>query len=154
MAGVYGANNYFGGGNAMAGGWGGPYSQTAIPAQTSNTIMCVIIQSESEVNTYLVAAGTTVMLICFNTGRFFLKGMDRNGIQMPIRAFNFNELQQVMKKDNAQTVDVNAQQTTQQPQTQTNTVFATKDDVEKIEKQLAAIASAMNQGGVQQNVSG
>ena len=153
MAGFYGANNYFGGGNAMAGGWGGPYSQTAIPAQTSNTIMCVIIQSESEVNTYLVAAGTTVMLICFNTGRFFLKGMDRNGIQMPIRAFNFNELQQVMKKENAQTVDVNAQQT-QQPQAQPNAEFATKDDVEKIEKQLAAITAAMVQGGVQQNVSG
>ena len=143
-AGFFGANNYIGGNTG--GGWGSPYGSPAIPAQTSNTIMCVIIQSESEVNTYLVAAGTTVMLICFNTGRFFLKGMDRNGIQMPIRAFNFSELQQVVKNDNnAQAIDVTAQ-----PQQQTKVspqpVAATKDDIDRIEKQLAAITAAMGGG--------
>jgi hypothetical protein len=141
-AGFFGANNYFGN-NAIGGGWNNPYGSPAIPAQTSNTIMCVIIQSESEVNTYLVAAGTTVMLICFNTGRFFLKGMDRNGIQMPIRAFNFSELQQVVKNDNnAQTIDVTAQPQ-QQTQASPQPVAATKDDIDRIEKQLAAITAAM-----------
>ena len=138
MAGYFGTGNYFGG---NTGGWGNPYTPSAIPAQTSNTIICVIIQSESEVNTYLVAAGTTVMLICFNTGRFFLKGMDRNGIQMPIRVFPFKEEQQVAKKEEPQT-------TAPAPSPQ---VAATKDDIERIEKQLAVITAAM--GGGQNAVS-
>ena len=137
MAGYFGTGNYFGG---NAGGWGNPYTPSAIPAQTASSIMCVIIQNENEVANYLVAAGTTVMLVCFNTSRFFLKGMDRNGIQMPIRAFSFKEEQQVAKTEEPQTTAP-----AQSPQ-----VAATKDDIERIEKQLAAITAAMGGG---QNVA-
>ena len=138
MAGYFGTGNYFGG---NAGGWGNPYTPSAIPTQTANSIMCVIVQNENEVTNYLVAAGTTVLLICFNTGRFFLKGMDRNGIQMPIRVFSFDEIQQVAKKEEPQAVGT----TVAPPQ-----VAATKDDIERIEKQLAAITAAMGGG---QNVA-
>ena len=53
-------------------------------------LYCVVVNSESEVHNYLVAANSTVLLICFNLKRFWLKSTDQNGIQT-LREFDFNE---------------------------------------------------------------
>lgn len=65
------------------------YSQ--MQPQNSGSIMMIQIQSDDEVNTYPVAAGTTVMLINFSTNKFWLKSTSTSGVPEPLRRFNFNE---------------------------------------------------------------
>ena len=64
------------------------YGQTPSPL---NGFYCVVVQSEAEVQNYLVAANSTVLLISFNLKKFWLKGTDQNGIALPLREFEFNE---------------------------------------------------------------
>lgn len=65
-----------------------PYS----PLQQSNgNMLTVFIDSEQEVNDYPVAAGTTVQLISFKLGKFWLKSTATNGVPQPIRIFSFSE---------------------------------------------------------------
>ena len=71
-------NNYF----------GNSYGQVPSPM---NGFYCVVVQSESEVQNYLVAANSTVLLISFNLKKFWLKGTDQNGIALPLREFEFGE---------------------------------------------------------------
>ena len=75
------------------------WSQTAYqqpvqqPAQqTSNgQLLTVFVDSETEVNDYPVAAGTTVQLISFKLGKFWLKSTATNGVPQPVRIFSFKE---------------------------------------------------------------
>lgn len=60
------------------------------PQQTGSILM-IQIQSDEEVNTYPVAAGTTVMLINFSTEKFWLKSTSTSGVPEPIRKFSFKE---------------------------------------------------------------
>ena len=108
----------------MIGGYSGGYNY-GIQPQVSNTIMCVIVQSEDEVNRYLVAANSTVMLLCFNTGRFYLKGTDANGIQLPLRVFQFSENTPARKEE-------------AQPE------YATKADLEQIKELIKTLGGAQN----------
>ena len=64
------------------------YGQTPSPL---NGFYCVVVQSEAEVQNYLVAANSTVLLISFNLKKFWLKGTDQNGIALPLREFEFTE---------------------------------------------------------------
>ena len=69
--------------------WGNNYfGQTPSPL---SGFYCVVVQSESEVQNYLVAANSTVLLISFNLKKFWLKGTDQNGIALPLREFEFTE---------------------------------------------------------------
>ena len=69
--------------------WGNyNYGQTPSPL---NGFYCVVVQSEAEVQNYLVAANSTVLLISFNLKKFWLKGTDQNGIALPLREFEFTE---------------------------------------------------------------
>jgi len=67
--------------------------QVQQPAQqTSNgQLLTVFVDSETEVNDYPVAAGTTVQLISFKLGKFWLKSTATNGVPQPIRVFSFKE---------------------------------------------------------------
>ena len=67
--------------------YGNNYGQ----ASPMNGFYCVVVQSESEVQNYLVAANSTVLLISFNLKKFWLKGTDQNGIALPLREFEFGE---------------------------------------------------------------
>lgn len=69
------------------------YGQTAVPLQTQQqtSLLTVFVDSESEVNDYPVAAGTTVQLISFKMGKFYLKSTATNGVPQPIRVFSFTE---------------------------------------------------------------
>lgn len=88
------------------------------PQQQSGSILMVQIQSDEEVNTYPVAAGTTVMLINFSTKKFWLKSTSTSGIPEPIRKFSFKE------------------EVTQAPQTNTVTREEFNTLSEKIDKLL------------------
>lgn len=63
-----------------------------LPQQTSNgSLLTVFIDREEDVNDYPVAAGTTVQLISFKLGKFYLKSTGTNGVPQPIRVFTFSE---------------------------------------------------------------
>ena len=68
--------------------WGNYYGQTPSPL---SGFYCVVVQSEAEVQNYLVAANSTVLLVSFNLKKFWLKGTDQNGIALPLREFEFTE---------------------------------------------------------------
>lgn len=61
------------------------------PHQQQTSLLTVFVDSEAEVNDYPVAAGTTVQLISFKMGKFYLKSTATNGVPQPIRVFNFTE---------------------------------------------------------------
>lgn len=61
------------------------------PQQNSGSIMTVFINSEDEVNSYPVAAGTTVLLLSFSCMKFWLKSTSTSGVPEPIRVFPFEE---------------------------------------------------------------
>jgi len=67
--------------------------QPVQPQQQVNncSLMTIFVNSDQDVNMYPVAAGTTVMLISFETGKFWLKSRGTNGVPMPLREFKFKE---------------------------------------------------------------
>lgn len=70
------------------------YGQTAVPLQQpqqQTSLLTVFVDSDAEVNDYPVAAGTTVQLISFKMGKFYLKSTATNGVPQPIRVFSFTE---------------------------------------------------------------
>lgn len=71
-----------------------PSSQTAVPLTSntvSNSILTIFIDKEEDVTDYPVAAGTSVMLISFKLGKFYLKSTANNGVPQPTRVFSFKE---------------------------------------------------------------
>lgn len=95
-------------------------TQTLPPQQPqqAGSILMIQIQSDEEVNTYPVAAGTTIMLINFSTEKFWLKSTSTSGVPEPIRKFSFKE------------------EVTQAPQTNTVTREEFNTLSEKIDKLL------------------
>ena len=116
-------------GNYGNNAWNSPYGNVGaiMPTQSANSIMCVMVQTKEEVDRYLVAANTTVLLLCFPLKKFYLKGTDANGIQIPLREFDFDE-----KNPPAQT--------------QNSELDAINEKLKKLEEMVAAM-------GVKQNVS-
>ena len=57
----------------------------------SNSVMTVFVDGEAGANAYPVAAGYTVMLIDFNSGKFWITGTDPNGVPQRMRTFDFKE---------------------------------------------------------------
>lgn len=77
-----------------------PMQQTNMPqfgttnfAQQSG-LSIAQINDDSQVNSYPVAAGNTVLLINFMTQKFFLKSTNVNGVPMPVQAAEWNYVQQ------------------------------------------------------------
>lgn len=73
-----------------------PYNyQSPLPMQQSQTnsgnIMTIFIGSEEEANSYPVAAGTTVLLLCFQQKKFWLKSTSTSGVPEQLREFTFDE---------------------------------------------------------------
>lgn len=75
-----------------------PYNyQTAVPmaqpqqTQQTGSIMMIQITNDDEVPTYPVAAGTTVLLMNFNSKKFWLKSTSMSGVPEPLRKFTFSE---------------------------------------------------------------
>lgn len=70
-------------------------SYTAAPYQpqnpSSNSFYTVLVNGETGVNAYPVASGNTVLLMDFNSNKFWLKTTNQNGIPQPLRSFDFKE---------------------------------------------------------------
>ena len=115
-------NNYGYGSNA----WNSPYG-TTMPVQAATSIMCVIVHSEDEVQRYMVAPNTTVLLICFELKKFWLKGTDQNGVQAPLRVFDYEE--------------------------KTSPVQTPGSEMDEIKAELKRLSEAVAAMGVKQNVS-
>ena len=60
------------------------------------------ITDDSQVTSYPVAAGNTVLLINFMTQKFFLKSTNVNGVPMPVQAAEWNYIQQPGSAQNFQ----------------------------------------------------
>ena len=54
-------------------------------------LMTVYVQGEAGANAYPVASGNTVLLIDFDSGKFWLKS-NINGVPQRLRAFSFSEI--------------------------------------------------------------
>lgn len=66
----------------------------------NNQIMVIPVQGENAVNMYPVAVGTTVFLIDFNAGKFWIKS-NESGIPSQPRRFSFTEeTQQIQNGSN------------------------------------------------------
>lgn len=52
----------------------------------------VWVQGEAGAKSYLVAAGTQVVLMDSEGDRFYLKQADANGVPLPLRTFEYKEL--------------------------------------------------------------
>lgn len=61
-----------------------------IPQQSYGSFMTVLVQGEAGANAYPVASGNTVMLMDFESGKFWLKS-NVNGIPQRLRSFSFAE---------------------------------------------------------------
>lgn len=58
----------------------------------SNSVMVVFVEGEAGARAYPVAAGNTVMLMDFNSNKFWLKSTDTTGMPQQLRTFEFKEL--------------------------------------------------------------
>lgn len=73
-----------------------PYQQSV----NTGTLLTVFVNSEQDVKDYPVAAGTTVLLLAFNLGKFYLKSTGTNGVPQQLREFTFKENIQQQKNQN------------------------------------------------------
>ena len=69
--------------------------------QNTGSFMTVLVQGEAGANAYPVASGNTVMLMDFESGKFWLKS-NVNGIPQRLRSFSFVEEVQEQPKQQAQ----------------------------------------------------
>lgn len=77
--------NYFG-------GYPQPQQYQQYQQQPNNNVIVVPVQGESGASMYPVAAGNTVLLMDFNTKRFWIKATDINGLPSKFAAFDFTEV--------------------------------------------------------------
>ena len=72
-----------------------PYMQQQQPVynqpQNTNSFYTVLVNGEAGANSYPVASGNTVLLMDFNSNKFWLKSTNVNGIPQQLRTFTFNE---------------------------------------------------------------
>lgn len=61
-----------------------------MPQQNFGSFMTVLVQGEAGANAYPVASGNTVMLMDFESGKFWIKS-NVNGIPQRLRSFSFSE---------------------------------------------------------------
>lgn len=65
-----------------------PWNQQA---NQFGSFITVMVSGEAGAAAYPVAAGNTVLLIDFDSGKFWLKSTDGNRIPQPLRKFKFEE---------------------------------------------------------------
>lgn len=68
-----------------------PMAMPQPPQQASNGI--VWVQGEQAAKSYLVAAGNSVLLMDSDASRFYLKTADASGMPLPLRVFEYKEVQ-------------------------------------------------------------
>ena len=83
-----------------------PQQPTYQQNQNSNSFYTVLVNGEAGANTYPVASGNTVLLMDFNSNKFWLKSTNVNGIPQQLRTFTFKEeIQEIQNGSNSVTRD-------------------------------------------------
>ena len=59
--------------------------------QSTNSFYTVLVNGEAGANSYPVASGNTVLLMDFESNKFWLKSTNVNGIPQQLRCFSFKE---------------------------------------------------------------
>lgn len=62
-------------------------------AQPASNSGIVWVQGEQAAKSYLVAAGNSVLLMDSDASRFYLKTADASGMPLPLRVFEYKEIQ-------------------------------------------------------------
>ena len=70
-----------------------PLQQMRMPQQNNSGITWV--SGEAGAKAYLVAAGTSVLLMDSEASRFYIKSTDASGMPMPLRVFDYTERAQM-----------------------------------------------------------
>lgn len=65
---------------------------TTGPATNQNQNSIIWVQGESGAKSYLVGAGSSVLLMDSEQSRFYIKSTDSSGMPMPLRTFEYNEI--------------------------------------------------------------
>lgn len=103
-----------------------------LPQQNFGSFMTVLVQGEAGANAYPVASGNTVMLMDYDSGKFWIKS-NVNGIPQRLRSFSFKEDsqdQQQGQQSTGQTVSRN------EFNNLSNSVSALSRDVKKLIEEL------------------
>lgn len=70
--------------------FGGQYQQPQANPQTANNGI-IWVQGEEGAKAYLIARGTSVMLMDSENSTFYLKSSDQSGMPLPLRIFDYTE---------------------------------------------------------------
>lgn len=105
-----------------------PFQQNNQP--TSNGVIWV--QGEAGAKSYLVAPGTTVLLMDSETHRFFLKSTDSTGMPLPLKTFYYKE------KVSEETPNLLDKISEPMPNEQN---FVTRDEFEALRAEFAALTA-------------
>ena len=97
-----------------------------MPQQNFGSFMTVLVQGEAGANAYPVASGNTVMLMDFDSGKFWLKS-NVNGIPQRLRPFSFKE-----------ELSEQPQQAIQQ------TTNVSRDEFERLSKSVSSLSDNVN----------
>ena len=73
-----------------------PMLMQQAPQQASNGI--VWVQGEQAAKSYMVGAGNSVLLMDSDASRFYLKTADASGMPLPLRVFEYKEIQEGQKQ--------------------------------------------------------
>lgn len=71
------------------------------PTQANNGLIWV--QGETGAKSYMVNPNSTVMLMDSESDRFYLKSSDSSGMPLPLRVFEYKEVNNLAKQDLPQT---------------------------------------------------
>lgn len=97
-----------------------------VPQQNFGSFMTVLVQGEAGANAYPVASGNTVMLMDFESGKFWLKS-NVNGIPQRLRAFSFLEETQE-----------------QTPQAKQNIQSVSREEFDNLSRSVSSISDSVN----------
>ena len=103
-----------------------PQAAPSTPAQNSGLNW---VQGEAAARSWLVAPGSSVLLMDSDESVFYIKTADASGMPLPLRVFDYKERAQ------------DAARAAQPPTAGNSTPYATKADVDAIQGEINAIKS-------------
>lgn len=104
-----------------------PVSGAQMPTQ--NEFKCYQIHGEEEVNSFYVAPGQSVLLMYLENQSLYLKSVDRNGMPLPLRVFDFTERVPVQSNSAGPDIDLSS--------------YATREDLAEIREMIKELKASM-----------
>lgn len=105
-----------------------PTQSVQQPQQSNNGILWV--SGEVGAKSYLVAPGTSVLLMDSESEKFYIKSTDVSGMPQPLRTFEYHE--------------INTQMLPKQPVQEPDNKYVTRQEYDDLKAKCDAIASRLN----------